>query len=168
MNRKVNGYTLIELTVVIFLLGLTLVLTVPRFRYAMLTDELKANIRKMVGKIRELRTEAIREQKTYKLCFDLESNRFWIESTDMSDGERALAYEMAFQLPGGVRILDIWFKAKGKKVDGKAEIYLTKKGYIEPSAIHLGAEDGREFTIVLRPFLGKVSVFDKYVEFVGI
>lgn len=168
MNRKVNGYTLIELTVVIFLLGLTLVLTVPRFRYAMLTDELKANIRIMVGKIRELRTEAIREQKTYKLCFDLESNRFWIESTDMSDEERALAYEMAFQLPGGVRILDIWFKAKGKKVDGKAEIYLTKKGYIEPSAIHLGAEDGREFTIVLRPFLGKVSVFDKYVEFVGI
>ena len=67
MNRKANGYTLIELTVVIFLLGMILVLTVPRFRYAMLTDELKANIRKMVGEIRELRNDAIREQKTYKL-----------------------------------------------------------------------------------------------------
>jgi type II secretory pathway pseudopilin PulG len=166
IRRK--GYTFIELTVVIFLIGLTLVLTVPRFRYAMLTDELKANVRKMVGKIRELRTEAIREQKTYKLCFDLESNRFWIESTDMTDEERALAYEKAFWLPGGVRILDVWFKARGKKVEGKAEIYLTKKGYIEPSAIHLGAEDGREFTIVLRPFLGKVKVFDKYVEFLDI
>ena len=165
MNRKTNGYTFIELTVVVFLIGLTLVLTVPKFRYAMLTDDLKATVRRMVGTVRSLRNEAIREQKIYTLHFDLESNRFWIESADMTDEGRDLAYEKAYRLPEGVRILDVWSGARGKKVDGKAAIRFTKKGYIEQSVIHLAAEDGREFTLELSPFLGKVKVSEKYIEF---
>lgn len=168
MNRKTKGYTFIELTVVIFLIGMTLALTVPRFRYEMLTDDLKATVRRMVGTIRSLRNDAIREQKIYVLCFDLGSNRYWIESADMTDEGRALEYEKAFSLPGGVQILDVWSGEMGKKVDGKAAIRFTKKGYIEQSVIHLGAEDGRKFTLELSPFMGKVKVFEKYVEFVGI
>jgi Tfp pilus assembly protein FimT len=161
-----KGYTFIELTVVIFLIGLTLVLTVPKFRYAMLTDDLKATVRRMVATVRTLRNEAIRKQEIYTLHFDLESNRFWMESGDMTDEGRELAYEKAFQLPQGVRILDVWSRARGKKTDGKAIVHFTKKGYIEQSAIHLAADDGREFSLVLSPFLGKVKVFEKYVEYV--
>jgi general secretion pathway protein H len=134
----------------------------------MLTDDLKATVRRMVGTVMSLKNEAIREQKIYRLCFDLESNRFWVESTDMTDEGRALAYEEAFQLPEGVRILDVWSGEMGKKVDGKVAICFTKKGYIEQSAIHIGAEDGRKFTLELSPFMGKVKVFEKYVEFADI
>jgi Tfp pilus assembly protein FimT len=160
-----KGYTFIELTVVIFLIGLTLVLTVPRFRYAMLTDDLKTTVRRMVGTIRSLRNEAVRRHMVHTLHFDLELNRFWTESADMTDEGRALAYERAFRLPQRVRMLDVWSKERGKEVDGKATIYFNRKGYIEQSAIHLAAEDGREFTLELSPFLGKVKVFEKYVEF---
>ncbi len=168
MPRKTKGYTFIELTVVIFLIGLTLVLTVPRFRYSIVTDDLKATVRQMIGTIRGLRNEAIREHKTYRLHFDLESNRFWIESTDMTEEEQAEAYKKAFQLPEGVRILDVWRRETGKKMAGETTIHFTKKGYVEQSIIHLAAEDGREFTLVLSPFLGKVKVHEKYVEIVGI
>jgi type II secretory pathway pseudopilin PulG len=165
VSIRCKGYTFIELTVVVFLIGLTLVLTVPKFRYAMLTDDLKSAVRKMVGTVRSLRNEAIREQKIYTLHFDLESNRFWIESADMTDEGRDLAYEKAFRLPEGVRILDVWSRARGKKADGKAAIRFTKKGYIEQSVIHLAAEDGREFTLELSPFLRKIKVSEKYIEF---
>ncbi|MCK4389006.1 MAG: hypothetical protein KAV83_02055 [Desulfobacterales bacterium] len=164
LNRNGKGYTFIELTVVIFLIGLTLVWTVPKFRYAMLTDDLKGTVRRVVGTVRNLKNEAIREQTKYRLHFDLESNRFWIESADMTDEGRALAFEKAFQLPQGVTIMDVWSRARGKEVDGEATIHFTKKGYIEQSAIHLAAEDGREFTLVLSPFLGRVKVFERYVE----
>jgi len=30
--------------------------------------------------------------------------------------------------------------------------------------IHLGAEDGREFTLLLNPFLAKIKSYDKYVD----
>ena len=165
ISIRCKGYTFIELTVVIFLIGLTLALTVPRFRYAMLTDELKATVRRMVGTVRSLRNEAIREQSIYALHFDLESHRFWIESADMTDEGRKLAYERAFQLPQGVRIVDVWSREKGKKADGEAIVHFTKKGYIEHSVIHLAGDDDRNFTLEFSPFLGKIKVFEKYIEF---
>ena len=165
ISMRCKGYTFIELTVVIFLVGLTLVLTVPRFRYAMLTDELKGTVRRLVGTVRSLRNEAIREQTNYELHFDLESHRFWVESADMTDEGRELAYEKAFQLADGVRILDVWSKEKGKKADGEASVHFTKKGYIEHSVVHLGGDDDRRFTLEFSPFLGKIKVVEEYIEF---
>ena len=168
MNLGKKGFTFIELTVVIVLIGLTLAIAVPRFRFAMLTDELRGTVRRMVGTVRTLRHEAIREQKIYVLHFDLESNRLWTDSADMTDGERVEARERAFHLPRGVRVLDVWRKGHGKDVSGEAAIRFTKKGYVEQSVIHLGAEDGRQFTLVLSPFLGSIKVVEEYIEFVDI
>ena len=165
MLRESKGFTLIELTVVVVLIGIILGLTFPRFQTAILTDDLKATTRKMVGMIKGLRDEAIREQRVYFLHFDLESNRYWIDSTGMTEEERARAAEKAPTLPEGVRVLDIWLSSKGKKMTGQTAIRFSRKGYVQPSAIHLGAEDGREFTLVLNPFLGRVKIYDKYIEF---
>ena len=60
--------------------------------------------------------------------------------------------------------MDVWFKGKGKKVDGDISIRFSKKGYVEQTVIHLGAEDGREFSLVLSPFLGTIKIYDKYVD----
>ena len=145
-----------------------MVLSVPRLRYAMLTDDLRGTVRRMVGTVRTLRNEAIREQKVYALHFDLESNRLWADSADMTDEERIEAHQKAFQLPKGVRVLDVWRRGKGKEVAGEAVIRFTKKGYMEQSVIHLGAEDGRRFTLIFSPFLGRVKVLEEYIEFVDI
>ncbi|NIR17489.1 MAG: prepilin-type N-terminal cleavage/methylation domain-containing protein, partial [Desulfobacterales bacterium] len=62
MLRENKGFTLIELTVVVVLIGIIMTLTIPRFQTGILTDDLKATTRKMVGMIKGLRDEAIREQ----------------------------------------------------------------------------------------------------------
>ena len=157
-----KGYTFIELAVVVILISLFLGLSIPRFQYA--TDDLKATIRRIVGVIKGLRNEAIREQQAYIFYLDLESNRLWIEPAGIGEEERALAQEKAFELPQGVRIMDVWCKGKGKKVNGEAGIRFSKKGYVEQTVIHLGAEDGREFTLVLSPFLATIKIYDKYVD----
>jgi prepilin-type N-terminal cleavage/methylation domain-containing protein len=165
LSPNKRGYTFIELTVVIVLIGVTLALTVPRFRYSLLTDDLRSTVRQMVGTIRSLKNEAVRKHKIHMLHFDLESNRLWIESEAATVEERTEAQAKAVQLPEGIRVLDVWRRGTGKEVAGETAIRFTEKGYIEPSAIHIGAEDGRQFTLILSPFLGSVEVLEKYVDF---
>lgn len=165
MFQDTRGYTLIELTVVIILIGLLMTLVVPRFQYSLLTDDLKAATRRMVGTVRQIRNDAIREQKTHNLHFDLESNRFWVDSLGMTGDERSMARGNATALPQTVRIQDVWIRGEGKQMTGEALIRCHKNGYLQQSVIHLGSRDGRQFTLVLRPFLGKVQVLEDYVDF---
>ena len=161
---KQQGFTLIELTVVVFLIGVMLAVSIPRFRYSFITDSLKSTTRRIVGLVKDLRNEAIREQKIYLLHFDIEANQLWIDSDGITDEEREMAQEKAFQLPEDVRIIDIWIKGRGKRFNGDISLRFSKKGYTEQALIHLGAEDGREFTLLLNPFLAKIKTFDTYVD----
>jgi len=160
-----KGYTLIELMVVIVLLGLIFTIATPKIRDALFRDELKDATRQMVGMISRLRDEAIRENKDYMLHFDLESNRFWFDSPTMTEEERARIASEASPLPGQVHITDVWISGTGKIMLGEVRIRINKKGYIQQSAIHLGTEDNREFTLLLSPFLRRVEIYDKYMEF---
>ena len=160
-----KGYTLIELIVVVVLIGLVLTLAVPRLRNALLTDNLKGAARKMISIINNLRNEAIRDQRDYFLHLDLDVNKFWVSYGSMTDEERAVASEEGSNFPGDIHIDDIWIKGKGKMVRGATRIRFTRRGYTQKSAIHLSSEDGRELTLVLSPFLGKVKVINKYLEF---
>ena len=155
---------MIELMVVMVLIGLTLALTIPRFRYAVLQDDLKATTRKMIGMINNLRNDAIRENRDYILHFNLGSNRIWIDSPAMTEQERTMARERAFNLAEGIRILDIGFQGEEKKITGEAGIWVDRRGYLQPSVIHLGSDQGKGFTLVLRPFLGRVDILENYVD----
>ncbi|MBW1764013.1 MAG: prepilin-type N-terminal cleavage/methylation domain-containing protein [Deltaproteobacteria bacterium] len=165
MLRESKGYTLIELILVIILIGLMLTISIPRFRDTVLTDNLKSSTRRIVGMIKTLREDAMREQKAYTLQFDLDGNSYWIDSPSMTEEELEKAKNKATTLPSGISILDIQFKEEGKKMVGNTGIRFNKKGYIQPSAIHLGSEDGREFTLVLSPFLGRVEIINNHVDF---
>lgn len=161
---KERGYTLIELTVVIMLIGLMLGLSIPRFRSLLLTDSLKSSTLRIIGLVKELRSDAIRENRIYYLHFNMGSNLIWVGFEGMTQEESELAHKRAFQLSQDVKIIDVWRMGKGKKVDGEATIRITCKGYLEQSIIHLGADDGREFSLILQPFLGNIKSYDRYID----
>jgi general secretion pathway protein H len=165
MSLDRRGYTLVELIVVVLLIGLVLSFTAPRLRDSLLTDHLKGAARRIMGVVSNLRNEAVRECRDYTLHFDLDSGRFWITHGSMTRDELALAVERGSGLPSGVRIRDIWIKGKGNADEGEVRISFTRRGYTRQSAIHLSAEDGREITLILSPFLDRVKAVDRYVGF---
>ena len=163
LTRCAHGFTLIELTVVILLAGIIMSLTVPRFQQVLVSDNLKSSARKMVGKITGLRNDAIRNHRDYYLRFDLDANRYWIEYSGMTELEQMAAKEKPSTFPDDVHVLDIWFFGPGKQETGETSIRFNKKGYIQPALIHLNSDDGRQLTLVLRPFLGQIQVTDEYL-----
>ena len=159
-----RGYTLIELIVVMVLIGLMLAVGVPRFQGALLTDDLKLTTRQIIGLVRGLRNKAIQEQQRYYLHLDLEKNVYWIDSGADGEAQRELARQNAVKLAEEVRVIDVWSQSKGKQAVGEAVIRFSAKGYVDQTAIHLGAADDRQVTMVLAPFLGTVEIHDKYVD----
>ncbi|MEI6314951.1 MAG: hypothetical protein WCO89_08780 [Syntrophus sp. (in: bacteria)] len=162
-----------------------LLMAVPRVRDALLNDSLKSAARHVIGAARELRYDAAREQVDYVLHLDLNNRTLWTYSADMTPEKKEQRKEDAYRFPEGVMILDVYrwegnsegrrdgrlagnsagLPEGGKQNEGEAAITFFKKGYTEPTVIHL-ARGERVFTLVFQPFLSSVKVYEEYVDFV--
>jgi prepilin-type N-terminal cleavage/methylation domain-containing protein len=158
MFQNEKGYTLIELIVVIVLIGLLMSFTIPRFQDSLLTDDLKGATRNMVELINSLREDAVGNQKSYFLWFDLGTNRYWVSFSGMTEEENLSAREESAHSLQEVEIREIRFSTEKSVTSGEVSIHFDKRGYVQPSEIHLGSDDGRECALVLSPFLRKVEI----------
>jgi len=165
-----NGYTLVELTVVVFLIGIMLTLAVPRIRDSVLSGDEKSAARRFIGKVTEVREKALRDKQAYQLHLDISSNRMWESLTDSASEEGAEdqqigeVFEDARDQGEEIPLLDVDFPLKDKKSVGEVILRFTKTGYIEPAVVHLGTKVEDAYTVHLSPFLGILNTYDEYVE----
>jgi prepilin-type N-terminal cleavage/methylation domain-containing protein len=159
-----GGYTLIELSIVVFLIGLMLLIAVPRVRESLFTDQLSSAARRLVGASRELRSVAVRDQVDQILQISLDEKSYWIYSADMTPEKKEEMKKRALRLPGDVKFADVYIAGKEKKTAGEISIRFFSRGYVEPAVIHLA--DGERFvTLVLHPFIHTVETHEKYLDF---
>lgn len=161
-----RGYTLVELVVVIFLMGVMLFLAVPSMRNVFLGDPLQTAARKLAGITRDLRVDAVREQVDYILLFDLNRNGYWTYAADMTPEKKDEMRKQAILFSEGIKITDIYHVGGVKKNEGEVVTIFYKNGVVQPTVIHLSREE-KALTLILEPFLHKVRILDGYVEFPG-
>lgn len=163
-NGQIHGFTLLELIVVISLLGIMLVLSVPRFHETLFLDESKTNSRWIIGKIQALKEAAVRNQKNYTLHIDLDSERFWETDESMPPEAVENAALNAASLPGGLKITDVEYPARGKINSGQADIEFYKNGYSDKVLIHI--QDGEsQVSYLVEPFLSDVGRYETTISF---
>ncbi|NPV03911.1 MAG: prepilin-type N-terminal cleavage/methylation domain-containing protein [Syntrophaceae bacterium] len=158
-----RGYTLIEIVVVIVLVGVILLLAVPRVQDTVTGDRMRSAVRNLAGAARELRAEAVRQQVDHFLHLDLDRRAVWNTRDDMTAEVRTARRNLARTLPPGVRIADVAITDEGKKNQGEVVIRFFRQGYVQPAAIHL-TDDERAMTLILQPFLSTFDVRDSYVD----
>ena len=163
-NGQIHGFTLLELIVVISLLGIMLVLSVPRFHESLFLDESKTSSRWIIGKIQTLKEAAIRNQKHYTLHIDLDSERFWETDESMSPEAIENAALNAASLPSGLKITDVEYPIRGKINSGQADIVFDKNGYSDKVLIHI--QDGEsQVSYLVEPFLSDVARYETTISF---
>ena len=159
-----RGYTLIELSIVVLLIGMMLLIAVPRVRDTLLDDDLKAVTRRFISSARELRYQSVREQTDYILHIDLANPAFWVYPADTTPEKQLDLRKAAFRFPEGVRIADARQSDDVKKTEGEVIVHFYRRGYVEPTVVHL-VKDDRVFTLVFNPFIQAMTVYEKYVDF---
>ena len=168
MNAKQhqNGFTLIELIVVMTLISIMLFFAIPRFRQAILSDGGKKAARQIMMRVPILKDKAVREQKRYQLHIDLESNRVWSTGESMTEDALSKAEENAFEAATGIRFTDVEYPLTGKMSSGIAIISFYKKGYSDKAIIHIEDEDSEiQRSLLIEPFFSTVKLYETYEEF---
>ncbi len=164
-----EGFSLIELLVVITLLGAFVFVAVPRINIGGGETKVKSASRNLSRTIKYLYNEAVFKKNIYKLRFNIETGEYWIEtlqgnryvkSADPSHRKRVL--------PSGVYFKDVITGrslARASFKDSERFILFLPTGFVEPAAIHLETTSNKiHYTLETKPHTGRTKVYDEYIE----
>ncbi len=153
------GFTLVEIALVIFIIGIMAAMIVPRIG-VMETVHLKSASRKLAGTIRMTYNTAVLTKMPHRMVFDLEEHSYWVEEK-AGDEYVASASEILGKkfLPPTVYLDEVSVMDRSCSTACKAYLYFTPGGYVEEAEIYLGDESGEmAFTLLTRPMVGKAAI----------
>ncbi len=159
------GFTLIELVVALFIVGLVTLLSFPRVQH-LFGDDLRGASRHLIGTIRYLYNEASASKRIYRLNYDLAEKEYWVTVLD-EEGKFISANDTLAKrtfLPKRIQFQDIYTLHNGKVMEGVVFTQFYPEGRVDRTVIHLKESDKNLMTLIVNPLTGKVSVHDKYVE----
>jgi len=159
-----KGFTLIELTLVIALLGLLLGLVIPRLP-AIGENRLDATGRRIAGTVRHLYNEAALTGLEHHLAFDLEKNSLGGRKLER-DGELVSVTGSGrdHTLSSSVDIVDISIPGRNKITSGQISSRIFPVGWMDETVIHLKS-NSRTLTLHLQPLTGVTDIYEGYKEF---
>lgn len=186
IKKNGDGFTLIEIIAVLFLIALIMGLALPgiqsQYRYY-----IRATSRELAATFSYLYDTAILTQKTYRVAYDLDENKYWIESAagEMLISPSPEAEELREEaqlkkkefiretgklakerkLGKGVTFKDVILRRYREPISaGIAYTYILPQGYIEETWIHLGDKRNQIYTIKVNSLTGRARIYPRLVE----
>jgi len=163
--QKIEGFTLIELIVVITIISIMLGFAIPRFQNRFLTDSSRKVSQWITLTVFSLKERALREQKQYVLHMDINEDRLWVTDEDMTEEEVEAAGSSGYQLPPDIHLVDVEYPDLHKQTTGHVYIYFYKNGYSDHLLIHTINNDNEQRSFLIEPFLPHINMFEGYVSF---
>lgn len=174
------GFTLLELSVVIFILGLLVTLALPRFG-SIGRARLEASAKRLASLVRYLGSEAAFKSQLYRLHYDLDEHTYWVSvfaagqnqqnqqnqidqqaRAEFIDDPDPLAQPV--RLPPTISFADVRVPGIGRVSRGNVYTHFYPQGYTDPTVIHLRDQEARVMTVSIPPLIGEVGVFEGYVD----
>lgn len=163
---KNPGFTLIELTVVVILIGVVFIVVMPRLTGLFSGRKLLGVSRELAGALDYTRSRSVVDGLVYNFHIDREKQEYWFISKE--DDEKKSSYysyreEKAEKkprkrkIPEGITITRL--KLKTRAVDRyKPVIRFYPRGNSNGAEIYLETEQGDKVVIKVKPYTGKSSV----------
>lgn len=163
-----QGFTLLELVVVLFIVGLLLTVARPRFT-ALTSARLEASARRLAALVRYLNGEAVFRGQLYRLHYDLDHHTYWVtvlaasqEAAEFVSDESPLSRPV--HLSPAVVFADVHVPGVGRVSTGQVYTHFYPQGYADPTVLHLRDQSARVVTLLIPPLTGEVRIYDGYVD----
>jgi prepilin-type N-terminal cleavage/methylation domain-containing protein len=165
-----QGFTLIELIIVMVLISLTASFALPKIQSSLYSNELSATAQRFVGLVTEAGQEARAKHIAFALRFDPDKKAFLAvpvsTGTETAEEEADKAYLRA-ELDDSVTLAGIETANNGDSSPADSDdtgIRFTTKGYTKKTAVHFEGDSGDQVTVMLSPFLGVARILDGHVS----
>lgn len=164
-TRKIGGFTLIELAVVVVILGVMISLIAPRLG-EIGEANLKRSARHLTGMIRFLHEESQAKKTVFRLMFDIQEGRYWTEAL-MPTSDKTVEYKRVQSAVAGEGSLSGQTTFRDILAGSHPEepyILFTPDGWVEHAIIHLRDGSDRDFSLVVKPLTANTELIEGYVE----
>lgn len=157
MKRGCSGFTLLELTLVMFFMALIVGLVTPFVMSTLDRMELQTSVRKVTSALRYARSEAITIKKPVIFNGDLSNNQFWITHTREDETPRVIS------LNEPVRLARFLGENEDETVrEGKFTVTFFPQGNSSGGLIGMEigepGESENNYVISIDPITGKAKV----------
>jgi prepilin-type N-terminal cleavage/methylation domain-containing protein len=153
-----RGFTLVEMVVVTALIGIMLVVAIPRLSGGLFSDGSDETARYIIGTVRQLKEKAIADQKTYLLNVSPDIQRIWVTDTEMAETDASSARDKGYRLPRGIRIDHVTFPGSELVSSGTIPIAFYPQGYSDKAEIRVRTDDGTRLAFHIEPFLSATEM----------
>lgn len=160
--RSSQGFTILEIIIVLFLLAGLLGIVLPRIS---LDENMGSVGRRMVGTVRSLQSLAMTTQKTIRLYVDIDRGVYWPVILDGNE-EKIPAdpiWATPLKLSDTIRFSDI-LVAQGRKESGRVDMFFYPTGRIDPATMHLMDARNNILAIAIEPVTGAIRMSDERIE----
>lgn len=163
MNRR--GFTLIEIAVVLAIIGMVLVLVLPRLPSSA-QEDLKVSARTLASTLRYVQDRAATGRTVYYLHMEPGTDVVKVleAAADGSEKEPLDPLLLKRTVRKGIIVADVIIPRLGKVVDGTIRLDVGNGGLRDFVIIHLRSPEDKFWTVMAFPASGKVKIFDGYRE----
>lgn len=163
-----SGFTLLELSLVLFIIGLLVTVLVPRLG-GLEHARLDASAKRLAALVRYLHGEAAFRGQTYRIQYDLDQHRYGVQVLTPSQATKTFVADesplsQTVQLPTNVTFADIRVPSVGRVRAGQVFTHFYPQGYTDPTVVHLRDQQSRTMTVIIPPITGEAAVYEGYVD----
>jgi general secretion pathway protein H len=166
-SRCQTGFTLIEIAVVMVIIGMVLLLVLPRLPSSD-QENLKISARTLASTLRYMQERAATttSQSGYYLMFapGTENVKILEIGGDGNSKEPADPLLQKSPVKEGITVADVRIPRLGKVVDGQMRVDVGVGGIRDFVTIHLRSAGGQFWTVMAFPSGGKVKALEGYIE----
>ncbi len=163
MNRR--GFTLIEIVVVLLIIGMVMMLVVPRLPSSD-SENLKISARTLAATLRYVQDRSATGRTNYYLKIEPGTGTITVleAGVDGSEKEPGDPLLQKRSVKEGIIVADVVIPRLGKLNEGQVRLDIAAGGLRDFVTIHLRSADSKFWTVMAFPSSGKVKVYEGYQE----